>query len=269
MGVASRAGLCYDEQNEVIQMFCHACGSSLVPDAKFCHQCATPRLAPSEYAIPAIPLPVSPAVPVKKGSHRVPIFIMICLVSLGLVLFFLTKDRTVPHMEQPPTVSDSPVSETPWFTNEEGTLYFDAGLYEGSQELVIPATVDGEPVTAISNDCFAGNDFITTVILPDTLTEIGDGAFAKCSAMRGIFIPEGVRYIGAGAFRDCVKLEAVCVPGSVDSIGYSAFRGCINLKFILYSGDYDAWYALYSSHIANGTQVYCDDGTYLHGVALP
>lgn len=249
-------------------MFCHACGSRLVPDGKFCHACGASRLAPSEYEIPAIPLTVPPAAPEKKGSHWVPITIMVCLAGLGLTLFILTKDR-VPQMNPAPTEITAPVSETPWFTNEDGTLYFDAALYDGPAELEIPETVDGQSVTCISKNCFAENTYLTTVILPDTLTEIGDGAFAGCSALRGIFIPEGVKRIGVGAFRDCVRLEAICIPGSVDSIGYSAFRGCLNLEYILYSGDYNDWYSLYSSHIANGTQVYCDDGTFLHGVALP
>lgn len=261
-------------------MFCHACGARLVPNGKFCHLCAAPRLSPFEYEIAAVPpAPAVPAtqtvesvqsdVPQKKGSHLVPILIMTGLVIVGLILFVMTGGQSGGNTAQSPTETTAPVSETPWFTNEDGTLYFDASLYTGPEELVIPETVDGQAVTCISKDCFAGNEFITTVILPDTLVEIGDGAFANCKLMRGIFIPEGVKRIGAGAFRDCVKLEAVCIPASTDVIGYSAFRGCLKLKYILYSGKYEDWNTLYSSHIANGTQVYCTDGTFLHGVTVP
>lgn len=273
-------------------MLCPSCGNSIYSGAKFCHHCGCRLQPPIQYEMPTPPAPAVPPVtppvappappvappvvppvappPVKKGSHWVPILIMTILVIVGTVLFFMTS--TAGSKPQDPTeaeATDSTVSETPWFRNEDGTLYFDPALYTGPEELEIPEKVDGRYVTSIAEDCFAGNDFLTTIILPDTLEEIGDGAFSGCSVLRGIFIPEGVERIGAGAFRDCVNLEAICVPGSVDVIGYSAFRGCVELKYVLYSGKYSDWIALYSSHIASGTQIYCTDGTFLQGVNVP
>ena len=228
---------------------------------------AYPGVPPYPQMNPAAPPPENKDVPpAKVGRRRVPILIMAVLVTLGLLLFFFGPDLPVSTGEEDTAQSQS---ETPWFRNEDGTLYFDATLYTGPSELTIPETVDGEPVICIAQDCFAGNDTITTVVLPNGLEEIGSGAFADCAALRGIYIPEGVKFIGSGAFEDCVSLEAVYIPNSVAAIGRNAFRGCSKLAHVMYDGTYEAWYDLYSSYINSETKVYCSDGTVPQGRAIP
>ncbi len=229
-----------------------------------------PPTPPMGYAPPPYPFPpmepVLPQAPPKQGRHRVPLIIMAAMVLVGLLLFFISPIRP---SSGPADATAPDVSDTPWFRNEEGTLYFDPALYTGPAELTVPETVDGQSVVCISEDCFAGNTTLTTVILPDTLEEIGSGAFSGCTAMRGIFIPEGVKLIGSGAFRDCASLEAICISASVEAIGYNAFRGCIRLDYVLYDGTYRDWCDLYSGSIPAGTTVYCTDGTYPHGSKRP
>lgn len=205
--------------------------------------------------------------PAKKGRHRVPILIMAALVLIGLLLFFLGPGKDLSAGQS--GASGQVQEATPWFRNEDGTLYFDEKLYTGPAELTIPETVDGEPVVCIADDCFADNDTITTVVLPDTLEEIGSGAFSGCSSLRGIYIPDGVKIIGSRAFEDCVSLEAICIPSSVGAIGRNAFRDCDKLMHIMYDGEYLDWCELYSSPINSDTLVYCTDGTYPHGVIRP
>jgi hypothetical protein len=218
-------------------------------------------------ATPVMPPPeVKDVPPAKQGRRRVPVLIMVVLVTLGLLLFFLSRGKDV---SQPQAGTVQSQSETPWFRNEDGTLYFDAKLYNGPAELTVPETVDGESVLCIAQDCFAGNDTITTVILPKGLEEIGSGAFADCTALRGIVIPEGVKLIGSGAFEDCSSLEAIYIPSSVAAIGRNTFRGCDALKHIMYDGTYEAWYELYSSYVAGETKVYCSDGTFPQGRIIP
>lgn len=227
---------------------------------------AQPPLPPSpSEPYPGIPTGCDAAPIPRKGRHRVPLLIMAAMVLIGLILFIATSGKTAGSA---PAAAQTG-SETPWFRNEEGTLYFDASLYTGPSELTIPDTVGGAAVTCIAEDCFAGNTTLTSVILPDTLREIGSGAFSGCSALRGIFIPDGVKLIGSGAFRDCTALEAVCVPASVEAIGYNAFRGCTRLVYILYDGKFAQWAELYSGTITSGTKVYCTDGTYIHGIIVP
>lgn len=187
----------------------------------------------------------------KKGTHIVPILILILLSALGIVLFFMIP-------------MENPVSETPWFFIENGTLYFDESLYAGSSELVIPETVDGQTVLHIGDWCFENNTWLTTVILPDTVQSIGRGAFSNCVFLRGIHLPEGLTDIGSEAFLYCTALEAITVPSTTEHIGQAAFEGCGKLFHIFYSGEYSRWYTLYSWPITSHTYIYCTDGSFLH-----
>lgn len=227
---------------------------------------AYPGVPPYPQMNPVTQPEVKDLPPVKPGRRRVPLLIMAVLVIVGLLLFFFGPD-----LPSSPDQNDSAESqsETPWFRNENGTLYFDAERYNGPPELTIPETVDGEPVICIAQDCFAGNETITTVILPDSLEEIGSGAFEDCSNLRGIFIPEGVKSIGSGAFEDCENLEAIYIPTSVAAIGRNTFRGCSDLKYIMYDGTYEEWYALYSGYVSGETKVYCSDGIFPQGRVIP
>ena len=70
------------------------------------------------------------------------------------------------------------------------------------------------------------NDYLTKIILPNSVTSIGDCAFYGCSKLTSIVIPNSVTSIGSGAFQDCSNLTSIVIPNSVTSIGQDAFRGC-------------------------------------------
>lgn len=216
-------------------MTCPNCQNICGDTDRFCFRCGTPLTAEK-----------AP----RKGSHLAPMLILAALSLLGIVLFFLIP-------------MDAAVSAEPWFTVEDGTLYFDESLYTGPGELTVPDTVGGETVRSIGAHCFEDCAGLTTVILPDTVTAIGDAAFAGCVSLRDIHIPEGVTTIGAEAFLSCTALEAVTVPSTVESIGKDAFDGCGKLDFIFYNGIHSHWKKLYSTYIGPNTQVFCTDGSFL------
>lgn len=278
-------------------MYCPNCREDCPESAKFCPQCGTklpasqplgdpapivPEALPgqppliSESPVPqtvdpipeAMPqpslehvhIPASPPPSPRRGTHWIPLTIMAVMVILGLVLFFALpyeSDGTAAYY------ADGE-SDTPWFENIDGTLRFYDYLYTGPAEVTVPDTVDGLPVTSIGPFCFSDCEWITTVILPDTVEEIGFYAFGGCTSLRGIYLPEGLTYIGSEAFYDCAALEAVCIPSTVESIESGAFDGCENLNYILYSGIHSHWMELYQDYISRKTQVYCTDGTFLH-----
>lgn len=215
-------------------MYCPKCNAPRPNDPVFCSECGSPLIAP--------PKP-------KKGKLWPPLVFLAVMSTVGCLVFALTyaPDDTAP-------------SAASWFSIEDGVLSFDYDLYTGGEALVIPESVDGQTVTALSDDCFRDCDAITSVTLPDTLTSIGSNAFADCDLLRGIKLTENVTSIGSGAFADCDSLEAIYVPASVHSIGRDAFSDCDAMHSVFFAGDLVAWKQLYPQYIGVDTEIYSVSG---------
>jgi hypothetical protein len=54
---------------------------------------------------------------------------------------------------------------------------------------VIPAAVDGLPVTAVGEKAFSWRDGLTSVAIPPSVTEIKESAFAGCTGLESVTIP--------------------------------------------------------------------------------
>ena len=106
-----------------------------------------------------------------------------------------------------------------------------------AEELVIPETISGLPVTrivsvAVSEDnkfelektggfysCYT----LAKVTIPDGMYDIGDYAFYGCKNLKEVEIPESVMHIGERAFAMCSSLVTLTVPSGIDTVGNSAF----------------------------------------------
>lgn len=93
----------------------------------------------------------------------------------------------------------------------------------------VPAEIDGLPVKTAGEHAFAGNQNITSIKLPDTLTTLGKGAFWGDTALETVNIPEGVTQIKDETFLNCMSLSNVFLPESLKSIGVRAFYNCNNM----------------------------------------
>ena len=139
--------------------------------------------------------------------------------------------------------------------------------YSGA--VVIPATVtyDGTtyPVTSIEAIAFYGSTELTSIVVPNSVTEIGQDAFGNCPGLTSIvvesgnprfdsrnncnaiiettdneliagckntIIPNTVTKIGNLAFDACSSLTSIVIPNSVTSIGHYAFYWCDSLTSI-------------------------------------
>lgn len=98
-----------------------------------------------------------------------------------------------------------------------------------TEEITVPATLGGVPVTSIGESAFAygSNPALKKVTLPDTVTDISEYAFSY-SDISEINLPDSIKTIGSGAFED-TKIEKVKIPAGAEYIGESVFSGCDKL----------------------------------------
>ena len=87
-------------------------------------------------------------------------------------------------------------------------------------------------MTSIGYWAFSGCYSLTTVVIPNSVTNIGNNAFYRCSSLTSIEIPNSVRSIGNQAFFGCSSLTSVVIPNSVTSIGYNTFYECSSLTSV-------------------------------------
>ena len=95
---------------------------------------------------------------------------------------------------------------------------------ETAAQVVIPAQIEGCPVTHIGPSAFKDCKNLTSVTLPDCLTVVGDYAFDNCTALTSIDLTH-VASIGKSAFAWCSKLVDIrCGPDLVE-LGEHALEG--------------------------------------------
>ena len=91
------------------------------------------------------------------------------------------------------------------------------GGFERLTSLDIPNTV-----TEITQYAFDGCSAIERMYVPDTVKSIGSCAFSSMGALKELRLPEGISDVDF--VRDCPLLETVNLPTSVNWIGDQAFR---------------------------------------------
>ncbi|MDE6373868.1 MAG: leucine-rich repeat domain-containing protein, partial [Clostridia bacterium] len=85
--------------------------------------------------------------------------------------------------------------------------------------------------SVIGDYAFDGCSNITSISIPNSVTQVGRYAFRGCSGLTSITIPDGVTYIGSSTFSGCSSLTSITIPNGVTYIDSSAFSGCSSLQF--------------------------------------
>lgn len=130
---------------------------------------------------------------------------------------------------------------------EEGIIEYDVyqdyvkvSKYKGKDEEVkIPETVMGVPVSVIGNSAFSSSLYTKQIILPSSLRIIESKAFFD-SGIERISIPNGVNEIGRDAFASCENLKSVDFPETINKCGKGIFAYCYNLENITVEGKKNA-----------------------------
>ena len=74
------------------------------------------------------------------------------------------------------------------------------------------------------------NPLLSSITLPRGLSKVGIGAFRGNSALKTVVIPEGCSVLGKEMFAECTALTTITIPKSITSIPSHAFALCTGLK---------------------------------------
>lgn len=168
-------------------------------------------------------------------------FLLICLILfVSLAAGCSETNHLKEDMTEPPNTSEKDYDYD--IINEEAVIIDYIG---DEQNVIIPATLEGYPVTGIENYAFSEYPSLTSVTIPESVSEIGENAFMYCWKLNRINVHEQNRYFtgvdGVLFNKDRTVLiyypagkddEKYTIPESVTAIGYYAFYGCSNLKQI-------------------------------------
>ncbi len=107
--------------------------------------------------------------------------------------------------------------ETYFYNSESGYLYTKNldnkltvyGLRNQTDQLIIPASVDGLDIIGIGKNVFYNNKIIRNVTISEGVQFIDESAFASARTLQSVTLPNSLTAIGKSAFADCPQLTVI------------------------------------------------------------
>lgn len=184
----------------------------------------------------------------KKGENTMKKRLLSILLAAALLI------GLVPTLLLPAAAADYTSGDFTYKLNDDGSAIITR--YSGSAAaLTIPSSLDGHTVKQIGSYAFGKNTTLTSVSIPETVTELEYSAFTGCTSLTAVTIPSGLTKagsLGSGAFSGCsalttvqfgsgltsipealfegTGLKTITLPESVTSIGMWAFADCAKLE---------------------------------------
>lgn len=99
------------------------------------------------------------------------------------------------------------------------------GYYGESEEVEVPAELDGIAVTTIKSNGFeSAKEYVRKVTLPDSIIKIDFYAFYECTSLEQINLPKDLCHIGSYAFASCTSLKHISIPAhAINQYSHGAF----------------------------------------------
>ena len=128
--------------------------------------------------------------------------------------------------------------DTNWMNDKSHTF-----ILNGAEitSLVVP-----EGITEIPADAFYGCTDIQNLTLPSSLETIGYEAFSNCSGLTSVDLSgcTSLTSIGEDAFSYCSGLTSLTLPSSLTSIEDGVFNNCDSITKLEYLGTLEQWLAI-------------------------
>jgi len=137
------------------------------------------------------------------------------------------------------------------FVSDGNCLIKDTILYAGCKNSVIP-----NYITEISTSAFSGIITLTTINIPDSVTDIYPYAFASCRNLVNLTLGTGLKYISSIAFSN-IGIETLTIPNNLETLGWKCFSDCRNLKEIYLLSTNENLNVLYGAFNGNTAKFYC------------
>jgi len=154
-------------------------------------------------------------------------------VSAGTQMSFSSNTTLFANWVPAPTWSEN--NKSSWLeAMEEGWEGMDDTVSGFNTAIVststynIPARVENNYITKISNDAFARKDFVT--IGGKEVRTIGTAAFMSCSNLTTLSFPE-CTVLSMSAFQRCTALTSISFSNAI-AVGEDTFSGCTSLSII-------------------------------------
>ena len=201
---------------------------------------------------------------------------LLFLTIIALLSFVLLSCND--KVEEPSDATVAPESDFEYEENADGGITITK--YKGNDEnVVVPETLGGLPVTEIGQEAFGVKSTITKIVISKGVKTIGPRAFHHSHKLVSVVLPEGLEKIGHAAFWNCPLLSDISLPSSLKTLEDLAFESCDSLKkIVLPSGlDYLGGGAFMNSGLEiidiqsnlSSIRYQCFSGTRLTEISIP
>ncbi|AAM07629.1 leucine-rich repeat protein [Methanosarcina acetivorans] len=157
-------------------------------------------------------------------------------------------------------IEAKPLEDYLTYTSDSSSITI-TGYTGPAGDLVIPDEIDGLPVTKIADRVFQGTP-LTSVVIPDSVTNIGLYQFQNCEDLISIYTG-GVPSISTNNIRNCPSLETITVGHRLSSITSYSIRDCPSLDAMVFEAEGDAPSASgnWNYNCPNLVVYYCENAT--------
>lgn len=126
------------------------------------------------------------------------------------------------------------------FDKHTAEIVFDSSYLQLSGTLEIPGQFyynnELYTVVGVGMGAFENCSRITSLVLPNSVTNINKDAFKNCTGLKTVRFGQSLKGIGWSAFKGCSGISSLTLPDSLRTVGWETFSGCSGLKELSIGG---------------------------------